>query len=244
VGKVKEAFSEFSKPSIAIDAVIFRAKSKSDSTDEHPKDYGLQVLLVREIGHEQWQLPGTILRLGETPKDAMNRISDKKVDINKVRLNQLYTLADNVERDPRGHIISIVYYGVLKMSESEIQRELENKQEYGSARYEWQWFWVDKNNVPQGSPYGTVTNLMYDHESIIRDSVERLSRIVDSSDIAYEFIGKEFTISQLKSIYEMLVGRNIPSFRRNIKEKIEKVDKKLEGSNFRPAELYVKKTIQ
>lgn len=234
---VKEAFSEFEKPSIAIDVAIFRAMSTSNDTSEHPSDRDLQVLLVREKGNDKWQLPGTILRLGETPKDAIHRISSNKVDIDSVHLNQLYTLADNPERDPRGHIISLVYYGILKPSES----ELENKQD---SRYEWQWFWVNDKSIPSKSHYGIATNLMYDHEDIIADSKDRLSLLIDSNDIAFEFVEKEFTINELYSIYKMIVGREIPSFRRIIKEKIEKTEKKLGGNDFRPSDLYVKKVIQ
>jgi 8-oxo-dGTP diphosphatase len=234
---VKEAFSEFEKPSIAIDVAIFRAMSTSNDTSEHPSDRDLQVLLVREKGNDKWQLPGTILRLGETPKDAIHRISSNKVDIDSVHLNQLYTLADNPERDPRGHIISLVYYGILKPSES----NLINKQD---SRYEWQWFWVSSKNVTSKSPYGIVANLMYDHEDIISDSRDRLSLILNNTDIAFEFVEKEFTINELYSVYKMIVGREIPSFRRIIKEKIVKTEKKLEGNDFRPADLYVRNVMQ
>lgn len=70
---MKEAFSEFEKPSVAVDTVILRVKDIAERDSKHLVPKMVQVLLVRKQGNKKWQLPGTIVRLGETSIDAIGR---------------------------------------------------------------------------------------------------------------------------------------------------------------------------
>lgn len=238
---VKEAFSEYSKPSVAIDTVILRVSNTDNSINKQLSNKKLQVLLVKEKNNtdENWHLPGTILRLGEIPIDAINRI----LKINKnTYFEQLYTVADDLTRDERGHIISIVYTGIL-------QSEDDNIGVIDTNRFEVQWFWIDKlttkDAIKQRSYYGyntdeVVTNLKYDHETIINDSIKRIQGKLMYTDIGFKFISDIFTIKELENTFNAINERIIPGFRRYIKGKITSTGKMSSGNAYRPAELFRK----
>ena len=238
---IKEAFSGFTKPSIAIDTVLLRtAHIVNGGTQSNLKQ--LQVLLVKKPDEDKWHLPGTILRLGESSVDAINRIVDNKEFMNKITFEQLYTVDDNPLRDDRGHIISIVYIGMLNADTNTNIESLRNG-------YEAEWFWVGKEERGEKAPSRVFTNqssgigeseLMYDHSKIINDTLNRLKGKLMYAEVGFNFIGKEFTISELENTFDAINEREIPGFRRYIAPKIKGTGKMLAGKAHRPAEVYTR----
>ena len=238
MGVIKDAFPEFEKPAVAVDTVILRVKDVDVADVNHVPLKQLQVLLVKKPGKENWHLPGTILRLGETPSDAINRVIAHKENVNNIAFEQLYTVADDVERDPRGHVISIVYIGMINDNEV-----IEN-----AGGYEQGWFWVTKPSTSDRhrkfvfeSSNEAMTYLEYDHHKIINDTIARLQGKLLYTDIGFNFIGKEFTLKKLENTFNAINERVIPGFRRIIANKVDKTGKMEVGNSYRPAELYVKK---
>lgn len=240
--KVNEAFPEFEKPSVAIDIVLTRVANASENTKKRVASKGLQVLLVRKLDEKEWHLPGTILRLGETPKDAISRIINNKVDIDDIKLEQLYTVADNPMRDERGHIISIVYVGMID-NETALNKTL------AQIGYESQWFWVGKKNKETNKRSfinddctAIFSELKYDHAKIVHDTVERLKGKLLYTDIGFNFLGKEFTLKELENTFEAISERTIPAFRRVMANKVVGTGKMSHGNAYRPAELFKRLT--
>ena len=238
--KVKEAFPEFEKPSVAIDIVLTRVENMVENTNKRVSARGLQVLLVKKPDEEEWYLPGTILRLGETPTDAISRIINDKVNINDIKLEQLYTVADNPMRDERGHVISIVYIGIISDTQptADLQRE----------GYESQWFWVEKPNSETkvrsfiSDKYTEILrDLKYDHSKIVDDTISKLKEQLLRTDIGFSFLGKEFTLKELENTFEAVNENVIPGFRRIIANRVENTGKTVGGKAYRPAELFKKK---
>lgn len=241
MNKVKEAFPEFEKPSVAIDTVVLRVKDYEIVSNRQMPRKRMQVLLVKKDNEKQWHLPGTILRLGETPKDSIKRIINDKVNFGNVSFEQLYTVADNPFRDERGHIVSIVYIGMLNNSDDIIEHV--NKSEYKS-----QWFWIGylekDTNIRRFTGEDTnesFNNMMYDHDKIVSDTVQRLKGKLLYSDIGFNFIGEMFTLKDLENTFNAINERDIAGFRRIIANKVEETGIISKGKAFRPAELYRKK---
>ena len=234
---IKEAFPEYKKPAIAIDTVIVRTKDVGEVNGVIINGKQTQVLLVRRKGTDLWHLPGTILRLGETTNKAIERILDKKINIDKTAFEQLYTVADNPERDERGHVISIVYIGLYKNMEI-ADTDL-------ASVYESQWFWVSRRGkVKQlrGEVTDeTIVELDFDHEEIIYDTIQRLKGKLMYTDIAFELINSTFTIRELENTFNAINERDIPGFRRYIADKIEETGDKETCTGYRPAKIYKKK---
>ncbi|MBO5387082.1 MAG: NUDIX hydrolase [Lachnospiraceae bacterium] len=243
MNKVKEAFPEFEKPSVAVDTVILRVKNTDKIDAKTVSRKQLQVLLVKRHGEKDWHLPGTILRLGETPKDAIKRISLNKVNTSEATFEQLYTVADDPFRDDRGHIISIVYIGMLNNTVDEKNLNIK------TTEYESQWFWVGKENTKGNNERkyvseqdgSIITYMVYDHHKIINDTINRLKGKLMYTDIGFNFIEELFTIRELENTFNAINERDIPGFRRYISEKIEGTGELSSGNKFRPAELFRKR---
>lgn len=236
---VKEAFAGYSKPSIAVDAVMVRVKDTTTSKRHTLASKQMQVLLVKKAEDSAWHLPGTILRLGETPSVAIDRIMETKTHTDTVSFEQLYTVADNPERDERGHIISIVYIG--KYTSMELAKNTESDQ------YMAEWFWVTPARYGESRGFVSevtgelVEDLMYDHNEIINDTLNRIKGKLMYTGIGFDFVDSTFTISELERVYRALYEKDIPSFRRSIAPFIEETGVMSKDASYRPAMLFRKK---
>lgn len=232
---IKEAFPEFEKPSIAVDTVILRVCDFGEASKRQVASKRLQVLLVKKDNEDKWHLPGTIMRLGETSTAAISRIINDKSKIDDITFEQLYTVDDDLERDERGHIISIVYIGMNS------EQDINSKVNIIGDKYESQWFWVNKDRSFINDATGEIEDtLMYDHVSIINDTIARIKGKLLYTDVGFNFIGERFTIRELENTFVAINERQIPGFRRIIAGKIEGTGIMSDGKAYRPAELYKK----
>lgn len=242
---VKEAFKEFTRPAVAVDSVIFRVVNNEETSNRGIPRKSLQALFVRKKNSDEiWHLPGTMLRLGETSTQALNRIVTDKAQVGDLYFEQLYTVDDNPYRDKRGHIISIVYIGVAKADQ---QIEMAADSEYESK-----WFWMDlrkdeksgKRSFESEDSKAIIDTLMYDHTQIFEDALSRIQGKLMYTDIGFKFVGSTFTIKELENVFCAINMNVIPSFRRLILQKIEETGVKTDGNAFRPAQLFRQKGIE
>ena len=181
-------------PTLTVDAVIFRVR-----------DNVLEVLLHKRPNEPfkgVWALPGGYDAQGETTTDALQRIARDKagVDLTKdvAYVEQLYTF-DTVDRDPRGHAVSVTYMGC--------GRDI-TPDKPGS---EVQFFPVD-----------SLPDTAYDHSSIIGYGRERLISKLTYTNAVYAFLPAKFTLSQLQGTYEAIFGRELD--KRNFRKKFLSLD--------------------
>lgn len=240
---VREAFVGYAKPAVAVDTVILKVKDATEVNNKQISRKLLQVLLVRDDKDESWRLPGSIMRLEETPKDTLDRIVRDKAKVSDIYFEQLYTSADDLYRDPRGRVISMVYIGVAKENSS-----IEVANDDNTMR-ESRWFWVFKSGkdlklVSDDVEQIVCDGLQYDHFDIIKDTLERIKGKLMYTDIGFKFANKTFTIKELETVFMAIYNKTIPSFRRIIMSKIEPTGVMSSGKAFRPAEIYIKKDTE
>jgi 8-oxo-dGTP diphosphatase len=203
----------YTPPTLTVDAVIFRVEGGA-----------LEVLLLKRANDPfkgSWALPGGYNAQGETTTDALERIVRQKagVDVTKLRyLEQLYTF-DTVDRDPRGHAVSVTYMGG--------GRDIEPRDAGSHTAF------IQVNNLPE---------LAYDHASIVTYARERLQAKLTYTNAVSAFLAPRFTLSQLQAVYEIVFGREFD--KRNFRKKFlglelihETSDTWREGAH-RPAKLY------
>ncbi len=127
-------------PRVAVDGVLIREG---------------KILLVRR-GKEpfkgKYALPGGFLEYGERAEEAVLREVYEETGV-KAEVKDLLGVYSDPDRDPRGHVISIVY----------LLDYLEGEPRGGDDASEAKWF--DLNSLPE---------LAFDHERIIRDARRRL----------------------------------------------------------------------
>lgn len=75
---------------------------------------------------------------------------------------------------------------------------------------------------------------------IIHTGIKRLRNRIENTNIAFSFLDKEFTISELQQVYEIILDKKLvaANFRKKIAPMIKKTDKLAEKCAYRPANQY------
>jgi 8-oxo-dGTP diphosphatase len=181
---------EYPRPALTVDCVVF-------GLDEED----LKVLLVRRDlppFEGRWALPGGFVRIEEALDDAARRELREETGISDVYLEQLFTFGD-VERDPRGRVVSVAYYALVNLADHRVQAATDARDAA--------WFAV--SDVP---------SLSFDHDKILGVASQRLKGKVRYEPIGFELLPPKFTLSQLQRLYETVLER--PLDKRNFRKKI------------------------
>lgn len=203
----------YTPPTLTVDAVIFQVNNNT-----------LEVLLLKRPNEPfkgEWALPGGYNAKGETTTDALERIVFQKTGI-KIKddlryIEQLYTF-DTINRDPRGHAVSVAYMGC--------GRNITYNEDLEVAFF-------DVNKIPK---------LAYDHANIIKYAKERLIAKMTYTNSAFAFLDRRFTLTQLQTVYEIVFGREFD--KRNFRKKflslnlIHETNELWRDGAHRPAKLY------
>jgi len=186
----------------------------------------LEVLLIKrkyDPFKAQWALPGGFVRKeDQTLEDAAHRELEEETNVSNVYLEQLYTFG-NVGRDPRGRVVTAAYLALLRQEELELRASADAS---GVA-------WWPQNDLP---------NLAFDHAEIINYAYQRLKYKIEYSPAAFKLLQDKFTLRDLQTVYEAVLGRSVDN--RNFRKKflssgvLKELDETSREASFRPARLY------
>ena len=205
---------KYPHPAVTTDIVIFTLRDKQ-----------LKVLLIMRGGDPyqgKWALPGGFVRLDEDLETGARRELAEETGISGVYLEQLYTFGA-VDRDPRERVITIAYYALIPSDKIQLQAATD-AEAVG---------WFSLNALPP---------LAFDHQDIIAMAHQRLVAKLDYSTIAFQFMPREFTLSDLQEVYEIILRAEMD--RRNFRkwilalEQIEETGEERREGAHRPAKLY------
>lgn len=225
------------KPSIAVDIVVMTTANRAEQLLRSVPSKGLLLLLTKsnpEVYTNKWVLPGGFVKLGQSLRETCLDKLKTKSGVSQVHLEQVHAYGDDINRDPRGHVISIGYMALIDSPESvEINQDTA------------EWFWVDQmeNGEIKLTSYRTdkkldYTDVGFDHMQIIKDTIKSLADKIMYSNAGFYLLPKEFTINELQQCFELVCNREIPGFRRSIETKIQEVQNKFRSNGYRPARLY------
>ena len=199
---------------VAVSTVIFTLRRLAGSD-------AVQVVLplvrrTRDPHEGQWALPGGWLDATEGLDAAASRTLAETTGLAPSYLEQLYAFGA-VDRSPT-RVVSIVYWALLRADE--ITDTVENVQ------------WFDAAELPR---------LAFDHNQIVDYALWRLRNKVGYSRIAHGLLADEFTLADLREVYEAVLGRRLDpaNFRRQVENSgtLIPTDRFRTGSH-RPARLY------
>jgi 8-oxo-dGTP diphosphatase len=213
--KEKEVFTyEYPRPALTVDCVIFGFDGKS-----------LRILLI-ERGLEpykgSWALPGGFVRMDETVEEAAIRELQEETNVKGVYLSQLSVFSE-VERDPRGRVITVAFYALVKPSDHDVIG--------GDDAASAQWFSLDDYPIP-----------VFDHEQIIKAAYSQLQRNFRAGSVGLEMFEDKFSISQLYTLHSLVTQKDID--RRNFYKKmisfdfIEPTNEKMSDTPHKPSQLF------
>lgn len=202
------------KLAFSVDCVIF---GYSES--------GLSVLLVEcnvPPYEGRWSLLGDLVRTSEDLDGAVHRIIRMHTDLKDLHLEQVATFG-NVNRHPVGRVITTAYYSLLK------------KEDYNAAKashgLSLKWFPVD-----------CTPELAFDHNNILHQCYSSMRRELRESPLGFKLLPKRFTLSQLQTLYEVILGIDLDkrNFRRKLRSLgiLEDTGGIQRDVSHRPARLY------
>lgn len=170
----------------------------------------LKVLLIQR-GHPPyegaWALPGGFVQPDEDLADAAARELREETGIGREpgRLLQLGSYGDPA-RDPRMRVVTVAYGAIVP--------RLDEAPRAGSDA-------VRAELVPVADVEGADRQLAFDHGRIVTDAVAGLRVELDSSDVAVGFCPPEFTIRELREVYEAILETELDSgnFQRKVTQR-------------------------
>lgn len=131
-------------PAVTADCVIFGYD-----------DNNIKVLLIQR-GNEpykgHWAFPGGFMNIDETAEQCALRELEEETGLKDVKVEQFYTFTD-VNRDPRERVISIAYYGKIRLSNVKGSDDADDAQ----------WFSLDE-----------IPNLAFDHDLVLSKALEKI----------------------------------------------------------------------
>jgi 8-oxo-dGTP diphosphatase len=213
---------KYRRPSVTTDCVVFGF--------EPPRT--LSVLLVTRKANPFKgcrALPGGFLHVsdsggqGESLETGALRELKEETGVEPGHLEQLYTFGAP-KRDPRGRVISVAHLALV--------RRAEHIAAPGSDAAEAEW--VPISDAVSGP-------LAFDHGVILGMGLARLRAKARYAPIGFGLMPKQFTIAQLRELYETLLGRelNVSLFAKQAKGTgVLRETGKTKRNGHRPARLY------
>ncbi|MFI3321530.1 MAG: NUDIX domain-containing protein [Rikenellaceae bacterium] len=192
--------------SVSVDCVILGFDGKD-----------LNLLLIRREsnstrkGIDDYKLPGSLIYESEELESAAYRVLENMTGLSNIFLEQLQVFSNpnRVKGDDlkwlnsyygiqTNRVITVAYYSLLKLDDK-IRR-----------------FTLRKGAVWR--PIDSVKRLGLDHKEIATSAISTITSKFFQSPIAFELLPKRFTIRQLQTLYEAVIGTELDS--RNFRKKI------------------------
>lgn len=200
--------------SVSIDCVIF---------GYHDKELSVLLIERKETPNKgEWALPGGFILTDEDMDGAAKRILNDLTGVSNIYMDQLKAFGD-VDRYPLRRVITIVYSALVNQDQ----------------------FKVTPSNLVQNASWFNVKNLPklpFDHDEIFAAAFKKLQTKVRYEPIGFELLPNKFTLTQLQTLYEMILGVELD--KRNFRKKLlamnllVKLDEKQTGVSHRAAHLY------
>lgn len=219
-------------PSVSIDCVILGFH-----------DNQLKILLLKYKNTPFYGLPGGFINLEDDLEVAAERVLEDRTGLKNIYLEQFHVFGSKNRRNDGTHqkimaecgivlepnhfllnrFISIGYYALIDFS-----RANPSPDDFSDSC---QWYDLDK-----------IPTLMFDHNDIFQKALETLRSGIDKKLIGFNLLPETFTMNELQSLYETILGENL--IRSNFQRKIlglgilERIEKKMTGASNKAPYLY------
>lgn len=172
----KQYTYKYPHPAVTADNVIFSFDGKD-----------LNILLIKrniEPFKGAWAFPGGFMNIDETIEQCAKRELQEETNFKAERMEQLMCFS-SVYRDPRERVITIAFLALVK------KQEVQAGDDAAQAK------WFKLKDVPA---------LAFDHDYILRVALQKLKERIHFEPICFDLLDKEFTMTELQTLYEAILG--------------------------------------
>lgn len=216
---------------ISVDCVIFGFHENE-----------LKVLLLKFSGTDLWALPGGFIKPNETVEQAAETILKDRTGLDNIFLKQfkVYSDPERSKHDPS--VIKIInqnpnanssffesrYISIGMFALLEYTKVTPTPDEFSDKC---DWISIDK-----------IESTILDHNEIIKGALKALRKQINYTPIGYNLLPQKFTMPELQSLYETLLGIKLD--RRNFQRKmtsyniLNKLEEKRQGVAHKSPFLY------
>ena len=191
-------------------------------------------------------------------KDIASKEMEKMFGTSKFYIEQLYTWGDTKYYTDKEEVI-ITYLAIINKSNVRNMSKNKNFYDINIENEDSKIQKVTLSNDNRKIVYKIETITKRERESIdyinklvgkadiaeltaiiIHTGIKRLRNRIDNTNIAFSFLNKEFAISELQQIYEIILDKKLvaANFRKKIEPMIKKTDKVVKESAYRPSIQY------
>jgi len=173
-----------------VDCVIF------GYDEEKLKILLVECILPPYIG--KWSLLGDFIRGDENLDYAADRVLEQYTHLESIHLEQVATYGAR-GRHPLGRVVTAAYYSLMKV---------QNFEDTVSEGLQVKWFDIDD-----------LPGLAFDHDEILASCLTQLQKCMRERPIGFGLLPQKFTLSQLRKLYEVVLGIELDkrNFRRKLK---------------------------
>lgn len=160
----------------------------------------LKILLIRrgiEPFKGAWALPGGFLKMDESAEECAVRELREETGVTGCVIRQFHTFSAP-GRDPRERVITIAFYALMKWQKATGADDAEFAD------------WIPVDALPP---------LAFDHGEIVRMAMETIKRDIFFEPVGFDLLNDVFSMSELQSVYEAILGREFD--RRNFAKKMK-----------------------
>ena len=224
---------------------------KEESLDIRKNDEKKLRLLVKQDN----TLPSISFEKGDGLKRFIRGYVSSIINSELFHLEQVFTLGDSKYFD--GNTIDIIYLCVANIENINnldsnyklIDFSITNNSSilYDKEIYKYKTEELISNNNIDYIYNICVKDVMLEKTLLeILVSYKRLRTMIDQSDIIFKFMAKEFTLEEVRMVYELVkdVVVDKSNFRKRIIKYVEKVEYKVDGKGHRPTQLYTFKPLK
>jgi ADP-ribose pyrophosphatase YjhB (NUDIX family) len=179
---------------ISIDCVIFGFEQSV-----------LEILLIKRAGNPykgMWALPGGFVKKEELVEDAAKRILKVTTGVSNIYLEEV-AVFDRKDRFPFWRVFTIGHFALISPEHYKLSTGIDST--------EVKWFKISK-----------LPELHFDHKHIIEVTLSKLRSRVRYKPIGFELLPGKFTLPQLQTLYEVILGKKLD--KRNFRKKIMKMN--------------------
>ena len=261
--------SEYEKPSVTVDAVIFRLIDKEENNYRKLPQKQLQIFLSKRNYSpyiDCYSVIGTFINLENELTDTVKLCVKNKVDLTNYYCEQLYTFGDK-SRDPRTRVLSVSYMLLTNHQENlkngewfDVNFNYVNCNNYklpngyvvekdiiitlnGSVTFEEKLHLkIVKDGIKETKELSIVsTSLAFDHIKLILQAYERLKNKLEYTDIIFNLLPQKFTLTELKMAYEEILSEKLldANFRRKTAKFVTPLNEFSTGKGHRSSQLFV-----